>query len=614
MMKLDIQLFAGGTISLGTSGALQGQIIWSSVSNGSSANSSTVTATLQIARTNAYTTTGTFPYKLTVGGSTISGSWYGSITNSWMTIAQNVVTIPHNSDGTGSAYVYGYAHGASGTSLANNSVSASTYVTLDTIARYATITNAPNFNDESNPTVTYTNPAGNSVSSLQMCIAKSDGTVIYAPYRDVSKTGSSYTFELTNQERENLRNATPNSNNMQIEFALKTILGGDTYYSVSYKTFSIINGNPVFSDFEFADTNATTLALTGDSSINVAGYSNIKATISTINKAEAVKGATMSKYRFAIGDVSTDITYSDNEEVSGTINNATSGTYNVYAIDSRNNSTLVTKNSSSNIAYEKIYIDAQNTSVNRNDGGTGTACVLTLNGKLWNNSFGAVTNSIKSATYQLKKTSDSTYVTGTSTITPTVSNDGTFTATVSLASNNSNYSWDLGSSYNVRLTLADELSSSTVDLVLLSAIPNISLADNGVGIMCDYDETLGGDLQVGGKILDGLERYSTTEQKIGTWTDGKPLYRKVINCGSMPNSTTKFVNTDLNAANVNIIKIYGSARNTTGTTIPLPFFHVTSASGIMISFETDGTIALQSNVNRSAFSGYIVLEYTKTTD
>lgn len=513
-MKLDIQLFASGTISLGTSGALQGQIIWSSVSNGSSANSSTVTCTLQIARTNAYTTTGTFPYQLTIGGSTISGSWYGSITNSWVTIAQNVVTIPHNADGTGSAFVYGYAKGASGTSLANNSVSGSTYVTLDNIPRYATITNAPNFNDEGNPTVTYTNPAGNSVSSLQICIAKSDGTVIYAPYRDVSKTGSSYTFELTNQERDALRNATPNSNNMQIEFVIKTILGGETYYSVSYKTFSIINGNPVFNDFEFEDTNTTTLALTGDSSINVAGYSNIKATISTINKAEAVKGATMSKYRFAIGDTSTDITYSDNQDVSGTINNATSGTYNIYAIDSRNNSTLVTKNSSSNIAYEKIYIDAQNTSVNRNDGGTGTACILTLSGKLWNNSFGAVTNSIKSATYQLKKTNDSTYIAGTSTITPTVSNDGTFTATVSLASNNADYSWDLGSSYNVRLTLADELSSSTIDLVLLSAIPNISLADNGVGIMCDYDETLGGDLQVAGVKYEPVEMYKTASMTL----------------------------------------------------------------------------------------------------
>lgn len=527
-MKLDIQLFASGTISLGTSGALQGQIIWSSVSNGSSANSSTVTCTLQIARTNAYTTTGAFPYQLTMGGSTISGSWYGSITNSWMTIAQNVVTIPHNSDGTGSAYVYGYAKGASGTSLANNSVSGSVYVTLDNIPRYATITNAPNFNDEGNPTVTYTNPAGNAVSTLQMCIASTDGYFVYVPYRDVSKTGSSYTFELTNQERDALRNATPNSNNMQIEFALKTILGGETYYSVSYKTFSIINGNPVFNDFEFEDINSTTLALTGDSSINVAGYSNIQATISTINKAEAIKGATMSKYRLSIGDLSQDITYSNNQEVSGTINNATSGTYNVYAIDSRNNSTLVTKNSSSNIAYEKIYIDAQNTSVNRNDGGTGTACILTLNGKLWNNSFGAVTNSIKSATYQLKKTGDSTYVTGTSTITPTVSNDGTFTATVSLASNNADYSWDLGSSYNVRLTLADELSSSTVDLVLLSAVPNISLADNGVGIMCDYDETIGGDLQIGGVKYEPVEIYKTASVTLEAGTSMAPGYSNII--------------------------------------------------------------------------------------
>lgn len=35
------------------------------------------------------------------------------------------------------------------------------------------------------------------------------------------------------------------------------------------------------------------------------------------------------------------------------------------------------------------------------------------------------------------------------------------------------------------------------------------------------------------------QNYSTTEQVIGTWIDGKPLYRKVIQLTTLPNNTTK---------------------------------------------------------------------------
>ena len=37
------------------------------------------------------------------------------------------------------------------------------------------------------------------------------------------------------------------------------------------------------------------------------------------------------------------------------------------------------------------------------------------------------------------------------------------------------------------------------------------------------------------------EVYSTEEQVVGTWIDGKPIYRKVIDFGALPNSTLKQV-------------------------------------------------------------------------
>ena len=41
---------------------------------------------------------------------------------------------------------------------------------LDTIPRQANLTSAPEFNDEQNPTIYYSNPAGNNVDTLMACI------------------------------------------------------------------------------------------------------------------------------------------------------------------------------------------------------------------------------------------------------------------------------------------------------------------------------------------------------------------------------------------------------------------------------------------------------------
>ena len=78
-------------------------------------------------------------------------------------VASGTYTFTHNNDGTKSftasaeAGIYYVAVNCSG----NGSWS------LPTILRQATITNAPNFNDEANPTIYYSNPAGTAVSSLQ---------------------------------------------------------------------------------------------------------------------------------------------------------------------------------------------------------------------------------------------------------------------------------------------------------------------------------------------------------------------------------------------------------------------------------------------------------------
>ena len=526
------------------------------------------------------------------------------------------ITVNHNNDGTGSIYVSG---SISTSYLMNGSCGGTIY--LPQIARKANITSAPNFNDEESPTITYTNPAGNSVSSLQARIENSAGTGAYIEYRDISKTGTSYTFNFTDEERQHLRELTPNNNSLAVKFVIKTVIGGSTLWSVSDKTMTIVNGNPTFSDFEFEDVNSDTLALTGDDQAIIKGYSNIDVRIPVLNKAEAVKGATMSKYRLVVGDYTEDLTYSDSAMVSSsTILKVTTGTINVYAIDSRNNSTLVTKLATREIDYTPATISS-NSKVERSNSGVGENAILTYSGTFWNNSFGDETNAIESVSYEFKPTSSSTWITGTTDITPTISNsDFNFTGIV--RSNASDYTFDIATSYDFRITITDKLTTIVyVFTPLASGTPNLALSENGTAIGMAYDENEGGAIQLINdvKLYDdtndtwtslsslGGDIYSTTETKIGTWIDGKPIYRKCFSSLAQ-NFPLSHGISNLKA----VVKAEMIATQNSGTSYPANY---RPTAQFPLYFKSISSSSI--DVEAYYFSGWylnVILEYTKTTD
>lgn len=157
------------------------------------------------------------------------------------------VKVVHESDGTKtltlSARANGHASnnngnfGPSYSTSSSDDCTASASITLPTIPRQANITSAPNFNDTQNPTLAYSNAAGNSVTSLQAAISL-DGTTANIAYRDVTKTGTSYQFNLTTAERTTLRNATSGATRT-VYFLLKTVIGGNTFTDSEAVTFSV---------------------------------------------------------------------------------------------------------------------------------------------------------------------------------------------------------------------------------------------------------------------------------------------------------------------------------------------------------------------------------------
>ena len=208
-------------------------------------------------------------------------------------VASGSVTITHNTDGTRAFAVY---VGAAVYTYGAYNVTASTTFTLDTIPKQATITAAPAFDDTQNPTITYSNPAGNNVTTLQACISVT-GATDNVKYRDISKTGTSYTFTLTDAERLALQSAFPDTTGGWVYFYVKTVIAGTTYYSRMAKWFTIVDAPPTYNSCTTKDTNPVTLAFSQDERYLVKGLSTLEYTVS----ATANKGATIKEIKAYCG-------------------------------------------------------------------------------------------------------------------------------------------------------------------------------------------------------------------------------------------------------------------------------------------------------------------------
>ena len=131
-----------------------------------------------------------------------------------------------------------------------------------------------------------------------------------------------------------------------------------------------------------------------------------------------------------------------------------------------------------------------------------------------------------------------------------------------------------------------------------------NLADNAV-----TTAKIGDDAVTADKTAFGGD-YSTGEVNTGfTWVDAKTIYKKTVNFGALPNTTTKTVAHGITAVD-SVINVTGVAKFTTGVFFPLPFAALTLPSQIQMF--VDGTnISIATGSDRSSGSAYITIYYTK---
>ena len=111
--------------------------------------------------------------------------------------------------------------------------------------------------------------------------------------------------------------------------------------------------------------------------------------------------------------------------------------------------------------------------------------------------------------------------------------------------------------------------------------------------------------------------YSTTEKIVGTWLDGKPVYEKTLDCGTLPNTTTKSVSHNISNLK-NIVSLNGVAINNSGTNtvqIPLPYGNPSNINNTIAIRINGSKLDIITGSNLTAFTySYVIIQYTKTTD
>lgn len=246
----------------------------------------------------------------------------------------------------------------------------------------AVLKTAPNFNDEQNPTITYISASADKRPQVVEAAISLTGANDDIEYRAISSTGNTYTFELTEDERNVLRLAAINSSSINVRFYLRTSYGDVVNYDYLTRKFTVVNSNPIISDIVIKDIHPDIIALTGneDTLVRYASMAEYSYTIT------AQKLASITEHSITNGSQKkTGLTQ-------GIFDDVESGDFTIAATDSRGyQGTRTISKPIVNYIKPTCHQEVKAELV----GETGAQIALTISGNYFNDTFGAVENTLK---------------------------------------------------------------------------------------------------------------------------------------------------------------------------------------------------------------------------
>lgn len=137
-------------------------------------------------------------------------------------------------------------------------------------------------------------------------------------------------------------------------------------------------------------------------------------------------------------------------------------------------------------------------------------------------------------------------------------------------------------------------------------IPNINkITDDDMNEIKEVVNNNDDDLATTNANIATMTSYSTSETRVGTWIDGKPIYRIVKSFATATSKTNNSATISISTLNVdNMINIYGS---TSGNFMLL-------GDSQAITWNANNITIYFNNSSAYSVSGYITIEYTKNTN
>ena len=158
------------------------------------------------------------------------------------------------------------------------------------------------------------------------------------------------------------------------------------------------------------------------------------------------------------------------------------------------------------------------------------------------------------------------------------------------------------------LYIEDLLTTDTDARDVLKGVPTYDVGE--------HDLQVNGDLYIADTSRSNKKKvfsntYSTSEIVVGEWINQEPIYRKVIDTGSISSQNVTVAHNITNLGDV--ISLYGMAKSSVGNFYTLPRVHnsdITTQIGIEC---TSQDIVLRVGTDANFSSSFVIIEYTKSS-
>ncbi|MCL2094780.1 DUF859 domain-containing protein, partial [Candidatus Saccharibacteria bacterium] len=326
-----------------------------------------------------------------------------------------------------------------------------------------------------------------------------------APWRSwENPPGESLTMDLSQEDIDDLLQRMSDTNTTRLRFVVATLIGGvEQFWSFGDQVFNIVDGQPIFTDFNYRDSNNSVSAVTGNNQVLVQGLSALEVTVTAAQSMVARLFSNPNRYSFHFGATDVSASFSPTQDVIVSLGVPTAAGVDrqltVRAIDSRGNNTPVAR-AINVIPYTTPEIAA---SVAR-EGGFDTQTTLSIAGMFSLVEVGGVAkNTVSSSTgvrYRMKQSASGTWGAWTG-VTAMIGSDGSISVADVLINADNKQQWDF------EVQIQDLFSVSTVPLTLSVGLPILFVDSRrrvGVNKMPEL-----GDLDVSGDIYSDGGKVAT---------------------------------------------------------------------------------------------------------